>query len=100
MRLLANSAVRQGYRGLISRKLADSQPVSQAQSSLTLHSSEFSLPSAMATVAPIKNLVTSGDQKQRKIGQHLLKTAAIMQSISTQSLPFELKTTPEATAMR
>jgi hypothetical protein len=82
-----------GYRSVSSRKL---------EGGLTVHSSEFSLPSAMATIAPVRMLVSSAEQNQKKVGHHLLKTAAILQTLSGQSksTPFMLKTPPEATAMR
>ena len=80
-----------GYRSVTSRKLGDN---------LTVHSSEFSLPSALATIAPVRMLVSSADQNQKKVGQHLLKTAAILQTLSAQRAPYTLKTPPEATAMR
>jgi hypothetical protein len=85
-----------GYRGLSSRKLENSR----AKGSLILHSSEFSLPSAIATVAPLKSLISSSDRAQSKVGRHLLKTAAIMQTISTQNVPYQLMAPPQTTAMR
>ncbi len=80
-----------GYRSVSSRTLGGD---------LTVHSSEFSLPSAMATIAPVRMLISSADQQQKKVGQHLLKTTAILQTLSAQGAPFMLKTPLEATAMR
>jgi hypothetical protein len=80
-----------GYRAVSSRRLADG---------LTVHNSEFSLPSAMATIAPVKMLISSADQNEKKVGAHLLKTAAILQTISASRAPFQLITPPQTTAMR
>jgi hypothetical protein len=80
-----------GYRSLRSRSL---------NNVLQLHSAEFSLASAISTIKPIGQLISASDTADRRVGEHLIKTAAILEALSSQVTPYQLMALPETTAMR
>jgi hypothetical protein len=79
-----------GYRNLKCQKLGGSFKAYQA---------EFNHLSAISGLEPLKDLFRSQDQGKKKAANHLLKTATLLNTLSSGSQPFVLMTPPATTAM-
>lgn len=69
-------------------------------STLTVHSSEFSVPSAMSGVLPLRALVESKHPDARKIAQKVVKTTAVLLHLGVNSGEFQHFVKPRMTALR
>lgn len=68
-----------GYRNLSDGKMG----------TLKAYTSEFSLPTALSTAAPIRQLIKSSEKEERDLARKLLKTAAAMAILSKNKAPFK-----------
>jgi hypothetical protein len=66
----------------------------QITDDLRAFESEFHIPSAIARLKPLHDMVNSTDHKKRKMAQQVLKTAAILQIMSASSEQFQVLALP------
>lgn len=69
-------------------------------STLKAHSSEFSVPSAMSGVLPLRALVESKHPDARKIAKKVVKTTAVLLHLGVNSGEFQHFVKPRMTALR
>jgi hypothetical protein len=65
---------------------------------LQAFTSQFSVTQAMTSVLPLRQLVNSPHPQAKKVADHMLETAAIMQQMGDSNTRYEQVQRPRATA--
>jgi hypothetical protein len=67
---------------------------------LKAYHSEFNHLTAIAGLEPLREMIRSSDPAKRKIGEHMLKTSALLSVMNNSSAPYEKMDAPSVTAMK